>query len=287
MRRKLVQMGKYCLMSAIPKKWLKQQELKAGDSIEIEEIENYLIISAKPLTKDKKIELELNTENQIAVSRLMQTVYDAGYKTVNITFSQPKIIQQIMHALQLLDQWQIVESTNKHCLIKSQQPEEQEFQNQFRRLFLLVKEQFMLTKRYLNKKEDHETLKTNHLLILKQSMNIKRRINTNSLPLEYKYYYFIAIQLEEIGEQLDYFIKSIKRTNPRIEQLTNKTANLFENTYKNFYSTEIEFFLNINKKETIWKWYETEENPLQIYHLRAISERIKNIAKYTFGIRQK
>lgn len=132
---------------------------------------------------------------------------------------------------------------------------------------------------------DAEALKTNYLLILKQSMDIKRRINTNALPLEYKYYYLVAIQLEEIADHLNYMIKYLDSRCPKeVLVLLKKTHNLYNGAYEHFHSENQDWFLNVNRFESVWKWYETEKYPLQVYHLRAISERIKNVAKYSFGI---
>ena len=96
MKRKLVLQGKHCLMSAIPKKWINQQGLSKGDYVEFEQLENYLLVSAKPLPKDKSIKISLKKAERIGIIRLIQMLYDAGFKKIDFDFLDKDILNYIV-----------------------------------------------------------------------------------------------------------------------------------------------------------------------------------------------
>lgn len=289
MQRKLVQMGKNCLMAAIPAKWLKQQNLSKGDQIEIQNIENYLLISSKKLPKDKSISLTFKNSNKLAIIRTLQILYDAGFKTVSLSYKDSKATQHILHALEILQCWKINDIQKTTAKITTISENTEDFQNQFRKQFLRVQEFMKEYQNYLKNpdKEKIEDLRLSYKITLIELMNLKRRINTSQLPLEYKYYYFIAVQLEEIIDHYEYLLRYLenKNTIPKIlPKLQTKLTKLFETIYKNFYSYKLKVFIETQNKR-VWKWFEIEEHPNLVYHLRAISERIKNINKYTAGIK--
>lgn len=271
MKRKLVQQGKHCLMAAIPKKWLTQKGLKKGDYVQIELLDNYLLVSAEPYVKDKKISIPIKNAERISVIRLIQMVYDAGYKEVTFSYSDKKILTFITEVVGMIEGYKIRKASDKSCTLESLNYNF-DLENAFRRLFLHTKELFSLFSQ-----SKIEEININISIVLNSAMEIKRNINTSQMPLEYKYYYFIAIQLEEIAEHFLYLLRSGEK--PKLT-LLNKVKKLFDDTYKNFYKFDLNWV--IQPRERIWMWFGKDD-----YHLRAISERIKNIIKYTMGIRVK
>lgn len=306
MKRKLVAQGKYCLMSAIPKKWLDRQKLSKGDYIEFSEAENYLIVSAKPVSRKKTINITINNAERVGVIRVLHQIYDSGYKTVNIKFNNPKIAQHIEWIVNRLNNWVIKQLTSKTCTINTIEGDEEHFQTMFRRVFLQTKQYINLITKQISKIHNNKvnhTLKQKNIspkeddkyereilysIILQTAMNLKRRINTSQLPLEYKYYYFIAIQFEEIADQYEFMFRALD--NYKIKDVKNfirmqkKLEKMIEGVYNNFYKFKLEWFLDFNRGR-VWKEFVSEKDASVVYHIRAISERIKNIAKYTIGIK--
>ncbi|MBU1246081.1 MAG: hypothetical protein KKH88_04045 [Nanoarchaeota archaeon] len=293
MERKLVQMGKHCLMAAIPKKWIKHHNLQKGDSINFEEVEQYLLISPNPLPKDKSISITIKQANRIGIYRILQLLYDAGFKTIRINYDTPDTLTWLLWSVKAMEEWRLETINKNKCIIKTINIERDDFQNYFRRIFLITKSLSETYSEFLNgKKELIDEIRAKHLLIISGTQTIKRMINTSSLPLEYKYYYFIAIQLEEIADQYEYLLRALEKQGlekvnkipKELIQSQKKLCKLLEETYNNFYKFDIDWFIDLSKRD-IWQSFATENNPLLTYHLRAISERIKNIAKYTIGIR--
>jgi len=210
MKRKLVAQGKYCLMSAIPKKWIDQQKLKKGDYVEFTPAENYLIVSAKPVSSEKTINITINKAERIGVIRVLHQLYDSGYKTVNIKFGKPIIARDIEWIVNRLNNWVIKKLTSKTCTITTIEGNEEDFQTMFRRVFLQTKQYIkIITKQILSKENNKEERELLYSIILQTAMNLKRRINTSQLPLEYKYYYFMAIQFEEIADQYEFMFRAL------------------------------------------------------------------------------
>jgi bifunctional DNA-binding transcriptional regulator/antitoxin component of YhaV-PrlF toxin-antitoxin module len=136
MKRRLVQMGKNCLMAAIPMKWIKQHNLKKGDFLEIEEIENYLLVSSKEIQREKEISINFSDENQVAIMRVLQLLYDSGFKTIKIKYSNEKILSSVSWVINFLDGWRIKNISKNCCEIESVFQENFDFINYFRIIFI-------------------------------------------------------------------------------------------------------------------------------------------------------
>jgi hypothetical protein len=218
--------------------------------------------------------------------RVLQLLYDSGFKTIKIKYSNEKILSSVSWVINFLDGWRIKNISKNCCEIESVFQENFDFHNYFRRIFLKTKELPVLFTEYLKgKKQILDEIKIEYDLIMKGTMEIKRRINTSSLPLEYKYYYFIAIQLEEIADHYEYFLRALKnqKINSEIKQMNLELTKLFEKVYFIFYKFNLDDFFEF-QKELDWKKFESNNSPKMVYHLRAISERIRNISKYMVGI---
>lgn len=287
MKRKLVKLGKNCLMSAIPMKWIKQQNLGKGDFLNFEEVENYLLLSAKPLPKEKELKIKIKNSNKVSIMRTLQTIYDSGVNKLIINYESNSILKIIIYTVNWLDSWKITSQDKGECIIESIKENEFDFDNYFRRLFLNVVELTKLCSDFFSgKKEAYDEIKLTYELTYRGAMEIKRKINTNHLPLEYKYYYFIAIQIEEIADLYEFLIRNFENKNPPKDLLkyNQKLEDLISKAYGNFYKFDLENYIT-NDPELVWKFFETDKYPKYIYYLRAISERIKNISKYTIGIK--
>ncbi len=285
MQRKLVQQGKHCFMAAIPKKWITQHDLKKGNLLEFEELDDCLLLSAKPILQNKEFEVNISGGDRDWIIRFLQMVYDYGLKNFKINFDSLKTMDNIRESMGWFEGMSITRVSQTSCTIEIADTE-YEINNYFRKIFMNTIELSSVFTKYLSGKKDLES-QISLLIssILHSSMVIKRKINTSHLPLKYKYYYFISIQLEEITEQYMFLLKEIKEKKSvpgELLSLNKKLEQLFKETYFNFYKFDWDWYFNSHGGD-IWKWFETKESPSQVYHLRAISERIKNIIKYSVG----
>jgi len=89
--RKLQITGKSTFVISIPKEWIKRNNLRKGDILQIEEVGNALMIRiGKDRGREEKIEIK--DEDKMALSRLLITKYIQGYDTID--FVSNKFIEQ-------------------------------------------------------------------------------------------------------------------------------------------------------------------------------------------------
>ena len=140
MKRKIVQQGPSTLMVSLPSKWARQQGLKKGEDIEVEESDTSLIIHSekKPdLTQKASINL---ADYGILSKRAIGALYKRGFDEIEILFSSPKDIDIVNQALQELIGVEIVSQTEKGCVIKEiSLSNKEEFDLIFNRTVLLLK----------------------------------------------------------------------------------------------------------------------------------------------------
>lgn len=287
MQRKLVRMGKNCLMAAIPKKWLDKQNLGKGDHIEFQEADKYLLLSPKELPKSKSISIDLKDNDSPKIVRTLLALYEAGYNSINILFKRPKVINHINFALNILEEWRLKDITDKSCKIESSDFEEKDFKTYFSSTFSKVielsKEALEIMKNTERSKEMLGDLKHKYKLIMIGTMNLKRMTSIQSLPIEFKYYYYIVSELEEIANRYEAIIrlvtKGFKPTKETIRTSIKLSKNLAQ-AKENVSSFELEKTSNIDLIGVSLD----NENILTTYNLMAISDSIKKITKYTLSI---
>lgn len=149
-QRKLIQHGASSLTAALPLKWLKQRNLKKGDTIFIEEEGNQLIISTKESKKMGRISVDVSKLDRTSTLLYVQSLYRFGYDEVEIKFDKLTTIHHrtgkqttyssIIHfIISRCIGFEIIEQSEKRILIKHIIKEEQEdFKAILRRIFLLM-----------------------------------------------------------------------------------------------------------------------------------------------------
>ena len=98
MRRKLIQHGRSSLTVSLPKKWVKEKNLKKGEEIEVEESNGTLVISAEKHHKHKKIDIDVSGA-QPMIRRIIGATFKSGYDEVDVRFSsydELKAVQELV-----------------------------------------------------------------------------------------------------------------------------------------------------------------------------------------------
>jgi len=140
MRRKVIQLAEKTLVVSLPSKWVKANNVKKGSELEVEPAESRLIISTEKCKKHSKAKIHLTGHPELARKRI-NTAYKKGYDELELTFSDPKIINAIKKELDILLGFEIVKRGEKHCIIKNiASAMDEEFDNILRRLFLMMLE---------------------------------------------------------------------------------------------------------------------------------------------------
>jgi len=160
MRRKLIKQGIGALTITLPKEWISQYNLEAGDEIEIEENnKNLLLIAEGKSGTLTKTEINIDGMDQFLIWRYLISLYRLGYDEITLTFSdinkkydiklsslgslerkiQMRIIEVIKDIVNRFIGFEIIDQGKYYCILKNlSENSEKEFDNTLRRIFLLL-----------------------------------------------------------------------------------------------------------------------------------------------------
>ena len=94
MQRKLIAHGESSLTLALPMPWIKENNLKKGDEVEVENHSGNLVISTKKHYEKKKIDLDV-TNSKLMFRRIIGAAYKCGYNEITISFSTHEELREI------------------------------------------------------------------------------------------------------------------------------------------------------------------------------------------------
>ncbi|MFW6233205.1 MAG: PhoU domain-containing protein [Nanoarchaeota archaeon] len=242
MQRKLVQQGNSTLMVSLPSIWLKNNNLKKGNLIELEEIRNNIIISSNK-SEIKKISKINISEKDLPIRRILLSLYEQGIDEIDLEFPQELIIEIEKIVNQLIG-YEIIKQEKKYCKIQDiTKSSEDDLHIITRRLFLLTKNMFddAINAIKNNDKELIKHIEYRDIDINKFSYYAKRLINKNNNIDKIKYYQTVE-SLEFIGDELKrlfwHIIKNKSKFTKKDMEIFEKTFSLFNDSYNFIYQPE-------------------------------------------------
>jgi len=157
MKRKLIKQGRGGSFTInLPKKWVDQRNLKAGEDININEIEGNLIVSQGVREKKKSITIDITGMYARTISIIIKSVYQRGFTELKVNYDDEKVInykstyrrKKYSHILvtELINEitseligFEIVDQGNKYITIKQiSKVDEKDFEPTLRRIFRLM-----------------------------------------------------------------------------------------------------------------------------------------------------
>jgi phosphate uptake regulator len=138
MKRKAIQLANQTIVISLPSKWVKQQGIKKGDDIDIEEKGKELIINSSK-NSNKKTEIDISNLDSLT-NRTILGLYISGADEIHIRFSDVKLINKIQREIMnCLIGFEIINQEKDNCIIKNVSKESgEEFDNMLKRIFLLI-----------------------------------------------------------------------------------------------------------------------------------------------------
>ena len=120
MRRKIIKQGMGGNTIFLPIDWVRDNNLKVGEDIELYEEDNKLILTP-PNTKRpiKQIKIKLETADYNIIRSYMGGLYRAGYDEISVELKENKIIQTLQQVIDSLEGFEIFNITKDSCTIKS------------------------------------------------------------------------------------------------------------------------------------------------------------------------
>tara|TARA_B100000315_G_scaffold15927_1_gene14273 strand:- start:1161 stop:2090 length:930 start_codon:yes stop_codon:yes gene_type:complete len=299
MRRKLVQHGGSTLVVSIPSKWAKKHELEKGQEINIEEKEDYLLVStAGEKGGKKKKELSIENYTYYSLRSIISGLYRTGYDEIKIQFNEKIPISIIHKIMDLLPGFEANFVGEKTCVINSIiKSSEDMVSNMINKLFLNLKMMFDMALKSGKKitLDDAFSIKNNCLRLRDYCHRMIRNLNYGN---ENSYdYYTIVFSLEKISglvlhSLLTYLINNkvqltkkdldlIKKNKEMLDTLHKLYLNKKWNDAEKFYNKLRNHLLSVRKKgllmdngdKTIYMHMESN-----FHYLFALSSRVLNIA---------
>ncbi|MEZ0345868.1 MAG: phosphate uptake regulator PhoU [Infirmifilum sp.] len=100
--RRLFKLGKASLAVTLPRKWVDRNNLREGDSVFVEEYDNYLLVSpAKPREEafeETKV-LEAAQGDEDTVERMIIALYQAGYSSIKVVSRSGRVPLSLREAI--------------------------------------------------------------------------------------------------------------------------------------------------------------------------------------------
>jgi phosphate uptake regulator len=143
MKRKLVKQGNNALTLTLPKKWLDKYNLKPGNVVFIKDIENELIIAAKPVNTQKKETIDLDKYKDI-IPKYIHSLYRQGVTEIIVKFSDLNLLNIVQKTIsENIIGYEIIEQEKNKAIIRNiAEINEGNFDQTFRRLFRINESMF-------------------------------------------------------------------------------------------------------------------------------------------------
>lgn len=263
MRRKLIQHGLSSLTVSLPSKWIKENNLKKGNEIELDQSNGKLIISTKKYYEPQKIEVDISNSRPM-IRKIIGATFKSGYDEVNIKFSsfdELKAVQDLMR--EQFSGFEIINQSKNHILIKNvSQPNFEEFNNVLRRFFFVLNHMASDVSDAIDK-NDSKWLKNTTLMKIesdKYADYCRRAINMG-FEAEFKRLaplYVIIEQLEKVVDRYrdlaDYTSSNEIEINDKIKSIIKDLSGFQQSFYNLFYKFESGKIVEFGKnKETLQK----------------------------------
>ena len=118
MKRKIVKQGNGGFTLTLPVKWVREQELKAGDEVDIIEDQKNLMLCPASITKVPKsitINLELGEYNQYR--SFIGGLYRSSYDQIKVEFTNTKVLPILQQVVDSLYGFEVLDIGKNSCTI--------------------------------------------------------------------------------------------------------------------------------------------------------------------------
>jgi phosphate uptake regulator len=257
-KRKINRVGTSTLTVSLPSRWAKQYGLKAGEEVEVKEEGPQLVIgTSKAFSTPKKVSIHLKAGEPFR-RRYLNVMYRDGYDEIELTSEEPIDRDYLKKAISELLGFELVESSPKRIVVRNvATPNESEFDNIFRRLFLLNVSMArsilddIKAQQYTHFKEVAELEYTsNKLCYFCQRVLMKHDLKDRAMTLNM---YRFASELEQMADHLKRICRTLSEEKTKLSKpVINAYENcleLLEQLYDTFYKMDTQKVTVVAKKQ--------------------------------------
>ena len=233
-QRKLIQHGLSSLTLSLPSKWLKERNLKKGQSLYVEEEGNKLILTSREPKKIEKISVDITGLDRTSALLYIQSLYRFGYNEIEVNFKKPTTIHYrtkkrvrysavIHYIVTRCIGAEIVEQQDNRILIRYITKEaEEDFRLVLRRIFHLINEtsSSLLDGIKENNHTKLETIEEKHDMINNFTSYCLRLLNKYGYPDVKKtcFYYHVIASLDKVVDFIKYTARDAVKVNKKFHK---------------------------------------------------------------------
>jgi len=287
MKRKLVKQGMRALTITLPAEWVKKNNLKPGDEIDLIDQDNSIRISTEKMPSLKEIGVDVSGLIPRLADRFMARAYQKGYDKIKIKFDNQDLMIAVQNKVSELMGYEILRVGADFLEIQTVSTNlDINFDTMLRRGILLLMEMTKTCEEAWAKK-DKKSLEN----IWYQDYDVNkflyfclRSMNTSSKMMSFgmSILYYLVESLEDLGDELKELGKILAELSPDKEILTilSKLNKMFRLSYEFFYKPEkkkaVEAFLLSKEINKLIEKALKDRSPKEIQALTAIdfSKRI-------------
>jgi len=254
MKRKAIQLANQTIVISLPSKWVKQQGIKKGDEINVEERGKELIISGRREGEEKRVEVDISGLDDRVIGWFISSLYKLGYDEILLKYNRASSIKKVEGTIRnVLTGFIISEQSENRCIIKSISKDMvSEFSTGLRRAFLVT---IAMAESCLEMIKNNKFDSLKDLITLErtntQLTNFCERILTKyTYKEESKAYsaYVINWNLETICDEYKHICQYLTSNKKRKIKISKIVLKLFERVneyFKEYYSLLYSFDVKI------------------------------------------
>ena len=247
MKRKLVKQGTSTLMISLPSKWIHINNLSKGSEVELEQLDDNLIISSRPISIKLETTINLSESTETYVRTLITNTYRRGYDKIKIFYNNQEQFNLLLHIIKTrLIGFDIIKKEQNYCIVENiTEPDVSQFDNIMRKMFFGISELFEeIKKRFENKIKNPNDIDEIAERIQKYDNFCRRVIMKQKITSKDTELLWAFLTLMIHGQREIYLISKINFKNTTISSKTKD----FLNDIKQLYETLVSIYLNKDAK---------------------------------------
>ncbi len=254
MLRKLIKQGSGGFTIYLPKKWVDKQGFSEGQTVELFETHNGILV--EPPIKHKKT-ISIKYSQTINIKTILTHIYRRGFDQITITNLPKKESSKLRKQVRdYLLGFEVTSIEDSSCTIEGvSEPSEEKYENLLRRAFLIIKETQNIVHEDLNTGKYQNETTINELTVQQEKFILfcRRILNKQSEKKSPVIEWELLTFLMHIEHAYKYLYKSALENNPTIsketKELLKELENYFSLYYDAFYKRNTSKIYSIDKKK--------------------------------------
>lgn len=298
MRRKILLHGPSSLTTSLPSSWVKKNNIKKGDEVEVIEGDIGLIIN--PANKNygiKKAEIKFTGMDNDTQKDVLLALHNKGYDEARLVYDDTgasKRIQLLLNELNI--GFEIVNQGSDSVVIESVLiPESEQLDKLFRRGFRIAIEYSKKIHAIMMKKEDITDSCLSHRTSIARIAALSKRIIVRENKADSHFIFLIVTDFEAIAHNLSLILDEIKETGKTFSEkfiyAFEETALMLAKSHDLYYNFDFNEYSSIRNASRqlglkIKECKGTNDAGLSCWeYLEAIRNRIDNLSCTTLAVK--